>query len=85
MCGRGGLPQEKHTNWLSTVRWFVLKTYMQVVLYELNSLYFGIHMYIQIHMCMQKRLMKNGAMNFKENGEGCVGKFKGIRGKGQVF
>lgn len=32
-----------------------------------------------------KKTDKMGATNFKENGEGCVGKFKGIRGKGQVF
>lgn len=60
-----GFPRETHTNWLYTVKWSALKTYI-LVTYGLNKLYLGIDMYINI--CM--KIMKKETMNLKASGKG---------------
>jgi hypothetical protein len=39
-------PKEEHTNSLSIAKWSALKTYKELALHEVNSLYLGIYGYI---------------------------------------
>lgn len=36
-----------------SAKWSVLKTYIQVTMYVFNELYLGIHINLQIHICMK--------------------------------
>lgn len=55
------VPQEEHSNSLSSAKWSVLKIYIRKTFYEYSKLYLEIcvyiciciKVYIQIHICMQ--------------------------------
>lgn len=76
-------PKEEHSNWLFGAKWSALKIYIQVTLYRLNQLDLRIYMYI--HICIQKQLMKKEATNLNENREGYMEGLRRRKGKGEML
>lgn len=70
------LPRERHTYWLSSAKRSAQKIYTEVTLYGFSRLYLGMYMFIQIHILMQKQLMKKGH-EFEGEWEGHMNGFGG--------
>jgi len=75
--------REEQTNWLSSMKWSALKTYIQVALYRLNSIYVYICISIDVHMLYMFIIyiciyitIKRG-YDLKESKKGYIGRFRG--------
>lgn len=69
-------------NRLFSSKWSALKkkTFIEVILYRLSRVYLGI--YIHIHMCMLKHLVKTETRNLKQSGYWYRVEFEGRKGRG---
>lgn len=78
---------EEHIIWLSSAKWSVLNTYVQVTLYALNRLYLGTYMYMYIIYTYIYAIKYNEkkTVNLKEDGEDYMGGFGKRNGKGLKY
>lgn len=81
-----GLEALCFTNWLFSVRWSALKTYIKVALYGPNRFYL-VYMcvFIHVYIYMQKQLGKKKRVRELKNGIRYMRGFEEKTGKGQIL